>query len=118
MTNDDDATDDTALVPLSAEPGDAVGEALRSVYDGIPGHVVGFIEYHRIEATMDYLRHMKEVRDALAPYGRFRDWCDAAGVNYGSVSKALSRHYGAVAADTRTSHSRLASDAASDERLL
>ena len=66
------SSEDTALVPLWGEPDDAVGEALKAVYEDIPGHVVGLIEYHRIEATSDYLKHMREIRDALAPSGSSR----------------------------------------------
>jgi hypothetical protein len=112
------SNEDVALVPLSAEPDDAVGEVLKAVYDGIPGHIVGFVEYHRIEATSDYLKHMQEIRDALAPFGKFKDWCAAAGVNYGALSKALSRRFGDVTPDLRESHSRLTVDAASDDCLL
>ena len=96
------SSEDAALVPLWAEPDDAVGEALKAVYEDIPGHVVGLIEFHRIEATNDYLKNMCESRDALAPYGKFKDWCDA-GVNYGAVSKALSRAP-AMWRQTRGSH--------------
>jgi hypothetical protein len=119
MDNDEENTvDDTALVPLRAARGDAIGEALKEVYSAIPGDIVGFVENHRIQATNGYLEHMKEIRNALAPFGAFRDWCAAAGVNYGTISKALSRRFGEVMPDTRESHSKLPSDAASDARLL
>ena len=115
---EDEMEDERALVPLAATPGDAIGVALQAVYETLPGHVVGFVEYHRIEATADYLAHLRAIRDALAPYGAFHDWCDAAGVNYAALSKALSRQFGAVAPDTRLSHSKLGIDAASTDSLL
>lgn len=90
-------SDDTVLVSLKAVSDAAVAQALQGVYTNLPGDVVRRCERHRIAATNGYLRHMREVRDALAPYGAFRDWCEEQGITYTTLQKALSRRFGEVA---------------------
>jgi hypothetical protein len=86
--------DNTTVVALTADFDDAVGERLKAVYDGVPTDVTMFCEYHRIGMAHDNLEHLRQVRDALAPYGRFKAWCDAAGFNYNAIRCAIERHEG------------------------
>jgi hypothetical protein len=80
-----------ALVPLDSEESSAPSPALLAVYADLPDAVVTTVEYERNAITRDVLDHLRNVRDALAPYGKFKDWCNAVGINYGTVSNRLSR---------------------------
>lgn len=80
-----------ALVPLDSEESSALSPALLAVYADLPDEVVTTVEYERNAITRDVLDHLRNVRDALAPYGKFKDWCNAVGINYGTVSNRLSR---------------------------
>jgi hypothetical protein len=98
-------SDDHALVPLTTDA--EVTPALRAVYEGIPGEVVNLCESHRMLASTAYLRHMQIVRNALAPYGRFKEWCLAAGISYASLMSrfnyaANSKHWVANSATARS----------------
>jgi hypothetical protein len=82
---------DTALVPLDDADTGPPGVALLNVYAQLPGAVVARCEYERQAIARDVLDHLRVVRDALAPYGLFKDWCAAAGVNYEAVKHRLWR---------------------------
>lgn len=82
----DDAN--TALVPITDE---TVAPALQAVYRGLPGDVVMNVESERIAIGRDILDHLRAIRDTLAPYGRFKEWCEAVGLRYGTVTQRLSR---------------------------
>jgi hypothetical protein len=69
-----------ALVPASLETLAAPPPALLAVYEPLPGDVVNHCERHRSAIIRDELEHLRAVRDALAPYGAFQAWCDAAGI--------------------------------------
>jgi hypothetical protein len=69
----------------------AAGDALLALYHDLPGDVVAIVEYERQAIVRDTLEHLQHIRDALAPYGKFREWCVATGLNYGTVSNRLSR---------------------------
>lgn len=40
---------------------------------------------------LDYLRGLRDARDALAADGKFKEWCVAYGLNYGTVKNQLSQ---------------------------
>jgi hypothetical protein len=81
--------DNATLVPLTAELHDAVGERLKTVYEGVPGETVKLCERHRVGMARDNLEHLRQIRDALAPFGKFKEWCQAVGVNYTTVTMSL-----------------------------
>lgn len=78
----------TALVPITDETATV---ALQDVYRGLPGDVVFHVESERIAIGRDIVDHLRAIRDALAPYGRFKEWCEAVGLRYGTVTQRLSR---------------------------
>jgi hypothetical protein len=80
-----------ALTPAADEEQGAPSPALLDLYHELPGNVVAIIEYERRAITRDVLDHLRHIRDELAPFGKFREWCLAVGLNYGSVSNRLSR---------------------------
>jgi hypothetical protein len=43
------------------------------------------------QGHLAYVRALEQVRKALAPYGKFKEWCIAYGLNYGTVCNQLSR---------------------------
>ena len=80
-----------ALTPASEDGQGAPTPALLELYRKLPSEVAAIIEYERQAITRDVLDHLRHVRDELAPYGGFKEWCLAMGLNYGSVSNRLSR---------------------------
>lgn len=56
--------------------------ALQAVYTGLPVEVVNVCEQVRKTLRAEVVRQLETVRDALAPYGRFKEWCEANGLNY------------------------------------
>jgi hypothetical protein len=80
-----------ALTPAADEEQGAPTPALLELYRKLPGNVVAIIEYERKAITRDVLDHLRHIRDELAPFGGFKEWCLALGLNYGSVSNRLSR---------------------------
>lgn len=65
--------------------------ALLAVYDGIPGAVVQSVEHERLALAHDVMQHLASIRNHLAPYGCFKAWCAAVGLNYNSVYDKLQR---------------------------
>lgn len=82
------ASSSTALVPITDETATV---ALQDVYRGLPGDVVLHVESERTAIGRDIVDHLRAIRDALAPYGRFKEWCEAVGLRYGTVTQRLSR---------------------------
>jgi len=80
----------TALTLVNTADIDEVPAALLAVYDGLDGDVVTVCEAARQAINHETLRNLARVRKALAPSGRFKQWCDAAGHNYGTVQNQLS----------------------------
>ncbi len=89
-----DITDVVALVPMDAGDAEPATTALLEVYAGLAGDVVTYCETERKAIVRDTVEHLKNVRDALAPSGRFKAWCEAAGFTYGTVKNTLTRIYG------------------------
>ena len=88
------AAEEQALIPRDADTDEVVAERLRVVYEGLPGGVVAECEHHRIAEKQGRMSHWQAVRDRLAPYGCFKDWCEAQGLNYNAVMHALQRYEG------------------------
>ncbi len=89
-----DIADVVALVPMDADDAGPATAALLEVYAGLAGDVVTYCEAERKAIVRDTVEHLKNVRDALAPFGKFKEWCEAAGFTYGTVKNTLTRIYG------------------------
>src|SRR5260221_7462482 len=92
MNMDENETERT-LVPQEE---DASPPEELACYNGVPVEIADECEnIYTISRTIR-LQALKRVRDLLAPYGRFKQWCHDHDENYGSVTYALSRAYGQV----------------------
>jgi len=69
-------------------------------YAGVPTEVVEDCE--RIHTTVRAVRleGLRRIRDLLAPYGTFKQWCHDHEENYGSIQYQLSQAYGNVSKRT------------------
>jgi hypothetical protein len=65
--------------------------ALESVYADLPAEVVDACEAARTNMRKSLADGLRTVHDQLAPLGKFKDWCVAAGLKYGTATQALSR---------------------------
>lgn len=72
-------------VPLVEE------EELRPVYAGLPDDVVQRCEGARQHMRQEFIQQLRRVRDALAPYGRFKEWCRAVRISYHTAQSMLWR---------------------------
>jgi site-specific DNA-methyltransferase (adenine-specific) len=80
-----------ALVPLTPRVEGDASAALAAVYAKVPGVVMHVCERERRAMMADTIGHLRAVHDALAPYGCFKDWCDALGLPYSAVKQLLYR---------------------------
>jgi hypothetical protein len=65
--------------------------ALEAVYDGLSDDIVETCEQARGRIRRTSLVELRKVRDALAPSGRFKEWCLAVGINYGTAKNRLGK---------------------------
>jgi|SRR5690348_5364302 len=64
---------------------------LRPVYAGLPADVVQECEVARQHMRQEFIQQLRRVRDALAPYGRFKEWCCAVHISYHTAQNMLWR---------------------------
>jgi hypothetical protein len=84
------------VLPAWLELGDAdvLPEAVQAVYAGLAPGIRQTCERARKRmgaGYLDYLRGLRDARDALAKDGKFKEWCAAYGLNYGTVKNQLSQ---------------------------
>jgi hypothetical protein len=84
------STDETETALLPLDEGDNLPAALLALYHDMPGDVVAVCEAQRHGMLTDVLARLRIVRATLAPYGKFKEWCEAMGWNYGTVKNRLS----------------------------
>jgi len=95
------SSDETTQEPLPAwlEVGDAETDraaqpdAVKALYKTLQRGVVSECERARKRLRggyAEYVRGLKDARDALAPSRKFKEWCLAWGFNYGTVCNTLS----------------------------
>src|SRR5712691_6222397 len=89
MSTATDMGDVVALVPMDAGDAGPATAALLEVYADLAGDVVAYCEAERKAIVRDTVEHLKNVRDALAPSGRFKAWCIVAGFTYHTVKNRL-----------------------------
>ncbi len=65
--------------------------ALVNIYAELPQTVVLICEQARGRLREQYVQHLQIVRDALAPYGKFSEWCMAVGLFPNTVYSILRR---------------------------
>jgi hypothetical protein len=66
-------------------------EALRPIYEKLDPSVTQVCERARRGIRDGYVRGVLEVHKALAPFGFFKDWCKAAGINYRTAHSIVAR---------------------------
>ncbi len=88
----EDQPGSTDRVPPWLEPdNDSIPPApLQAIYGKLDPAVTQVCERARRSMRDAYLHGLATVRDALAPSGLFKEWCQAAGINYSTVSNRLS----------------------------
>jgi N6-adenosine-specific RNA methylase IME4 len=74
-----------ALIPI----GDPDLAAYDAGYAGVPPDVRQDCEQHWTAAQASLAEHLRAIRDALAPYGTFKDWCAGHGVDYSRANYLL-----------------------------
>jgi hypothetical protein len=79
---------------LEVGDGDLPPEAVRALYKTLADGVS--IKCERARKRMgtgyvEYLRGLRDARDALAPDGKFKEWCAAYGLVYSTVKNQLSQ---------------------------
>ena len=85
-----------ALTPTEAESVQEVEDeqrsaALQAVYTELPGDVVQVCEHARLAIHRVTTENLRRVQEALAPYGKFKAWCEAAGIHYSTAYSRLDR---------------------------
>jgi len=73
-------------------PGPVLHSRLLAVYAGLPDDVVKRCEESRRRILRNVYRiaiDLRAVHDDLAPQGKFKEWCQAAGLNYSTAKNAL-----------------------------
>ncbi len=65
--------------------------ALAQVYAGLDPAVVATCEQARGCLRSAFIEELRKVRDALAPSGRFKEWCAAVGINYSTAKSKIAR---------------------------
>src|SRR5258706_7833689 len=66
-------------------------EALRAIYARLEPAVTKVCERGRGLMRDTFLLGLERVRDALAPSGLFKEWCEAAGINYNTAKSIVAR---------------------------
>lgn len=74
-----------ALVPIAEATG---AETYEASYRGVPDDVRDFCEGEWRAAAKRTLDALRVIRDALAPFGTFKDWCSEHSVDYHGFQNA------------------------------
>lgn len=83
-------------MPDDMLPG-ALSRAMEmTCYTGVPSDIVEMCEQAHLVSKVVRLQALCSVRDWLAPYGQFRQWCLDHGENYHNVQSQLSQAFGNV----------------------
>lgn len=76
---------------LYNDPEEMPPPELRAIYGKLDLAVTKVCEQARKSMRDGYIAALRQVRDALAPSGLFKDWCEAAGLSYNTAKSVLAR---------------------------
>jgi hypothetical protein len=105
---------------LEVGDGDLPPEAVQALYKTLAPGIGRACERARKRmgaGYVEYLRGLRDARDALAPDGKFKEWCAAYGLVYSTVKNQLSQADSKLA-DTDSVPGRLLDPAVKPARLV